>query len=104
LDPELRELVLRLARENSRWGCVRIQVELRKLGVRVGVTTIRTLLRQVGLGPVPRRQGLSRAEFLRAQAQGMLACDFFTVETARLRGCTCCSGSSTARGAPTSPG
>jgi putative transposase len=81
LDPELRELMLRLARENPRWGCVRIQGELRKLGVRVDATTIRTLLRRHRLGPAPRRTGPSWAEFLRAQAHGVLACDFFTVET-----------------------
>jgi transposase len=81
LDPERRELVLRLARENPRWGCVRIQGELRKLGIRIGATTIRTLLRQRGLGPAPRRVGPSWAEFLRTQAQGILAYDFFTVET-----------------------
>jgi putative transposase len=85
LDPALRELVLRLARENSRWGCVRIQGELRKLGIRVGATTIRSILRRSGFGPAPRRQGLSWREFLRAQAQAMVACDFFTVETAWLR-------------------
>jgi putative transposase len=85
LDPAVRELVLRLAKENPRWGCVRIQGELRKLGVRVGATTIRSLLRRSGLGPAPRRGGPSWAEFLRAQAQGMLACDFFTVETVWLR-------------------
>jgi putative transposase len=84
LDLELRELILRLARENPRWGCVRIQGELRKFG-RVGATTIRTLLRQHGLGPAPRRGGPSWAEFLRAQPHGVLACDFFTVETVWLR-------------------
>jgi putative transposase len=85
LDPERRELVMRLARENPRWGCVRIQGELRKLGIRIGATTIRTLLRRHGLGPAPRRNGPSWAEFLRAQAEGVLACDFFTVETVWLR-------------------
>jgi len=73
LDAQLRELVIRLARENPRWGCVRIQGELRKLGVRVGATTIRSILRRSDLGPPARRGGPSWSEFLRAQAQGMLA-------------------------------
>jgi putative transposase len=85
LDPAVRELVLRLARENPKWGCVRVQGELRKLGVRVGATTIRSLLRRSGLGPAPRRGGPSWVEFLRAQAQAIVACDFFTVETVWLR-------------------
>ena len=85
LDPAIRELVVRLGRENPGWGCVRIQGELRKLGVWVGATTIRSVLRRSGLGPAPRRGGPSWAEFLRAQAQGMVACDFFTVETVWLR-------------------
>ncbi len=72
-------------RTNPRWGCVRIQGELRGLGVRVGATTIRTLLRRHGLGPAPRRDGPSWSEFLRSQAGGIVACDFFTVETAFLR-------------------
>jgi putative transposase len=85
LDRGLVELVLRLGRENPRWGCVRIQGELRKLGIRVGATTIRSILRRSGLGPAPRGQGLSWTEFLGAQASGIVACDFFTVETAWLR-------------------
>jgi len=85
IDPEVRELVLRIARENPRWGCVRIGGELANLGIRVSATTIRTLLRTARLGPVPRRTGPSWTEFLPAQAKGVIACDFFTVETAWLR-------------------
>jgi putative transposase len=84
IDAAIRELILRLARENPRWGCMRIQGELRKLGIRVGATTIRSLLR-MRFGPAPRRSGPSWTEFLRAQANGIIACDFFTVETAWLR-------------------
>jgi len=81
LDPGTRDLILQLARENTRWGCVRIQGELAKLGIRVSATTIRTLLRRHGLGPAPRRSGPTWSQFLRAQARGILACDFLTVET-----------------------
>src|SRR5664280_2671177 len=85
IDPVVRSLILRLARENPRWGCVRIEGELRKVGIRASATTIRTLRRVARLGPAPRRNGPTWTEFLRAQAQGIIACDFFTVETAWLR-------------------
>ncbi len=84
IDPGLREAVLRLARENPRWWYVRIQGELRKLGIRIGATTIRRMLRAHGLGPAPRRSGPTWSEFLRAQSQGIVASDFFTVETVLL--------------------
>jgi hypothetical protein len=51
LDPEICQLIVRMAKENPRWGYVRIQGELRKLGLRVGATTIRRLLLREGLGP-----------------------------------------------------
>ena len=82
---ELRELVLRLARENRRRGYQRIAGELRGLGLTVSATTVRKLLRQAGLGPARVRAGLSWREFLRAQAHSMLAVDFFTVETIGMR-------------------
>jgi putative transposase len=85
LDPETVDLITRLGRENPRWGCVRIQGELRKLGIRVGASTVRRILRQAGLGPAPRRIGPTWTEFLRAQGRGLVACDFFTVETAFLK-------------------
>ena len=66
-------------------GCVRIEGELLKLGIRVAATTIRSLLRSAQAGPAPRRTGPTWTEFLRAQADGIIACDFFTVETAWLR-------------------
>jgi putative transposase len=85
IDPELRALIHRLARENPRWGCVRIGGELRKLGIRASATTVRSLLRAGRLGPAPRRSGPTWTEFLRAQAEGVIACDFLAVETAWLR-------------------
>ena len=59
--------------------------ELRKLGIRASATTVRTLLRAARLGAAPRRGGPTWAEFLRAQAEGIISCDFFSVETAWLR-------------------
>jgi hypothetical protein len=85
IDAGIASLILRMARENPRWGCVSIRGEHSKLGIRVGATTIRTLLRRHGLGPAPRRCGPSWAQFLRGQAEGIVASDFFTVETIRLK-------------------
>src|SRR5438552_3184667 len=82
---EVRELVLRLARENPRWGYQRIAGELTGLGISVSATSVRKYLREAGLGPAGERGGLSWREFLRSQAQSMLACDFFTVDTVAMR-------------------
>jgi putative transposase len=82
---EIRELVLRLAHENPRWGYQRIVGELNGLGIAVSATTVKKILRQAGLGPAGSRGGLSWRAFLRAQAQSMLAVDFFTVKTIALQ-------------------
>ena len=81
----MRQLVLRFARENPRWGYPRIAGELLKLGMRVSPSTVRRLLLGAGLTPAPRRSGPSWRDFLRQQAASMIACDFFTVETISLR-------------------
>jgi hypothetical protein len=73
-----------MGRENPRWGCIRIRGELAKLGIRVSATKIRTLLRANGLGPAPRGDGPTWSQFLRSQAEGILALDFLTVETITL--------------------
>jgi hypothetical protein len=85
LPPELRALILRLARENPRWGYLRIKGELLPLGHRVSATAIQSVLRRHGVPPAPRRAGLAWSAFLRAHAARLLACDFFAVETVRLQ-------------------
>ncbi|MEX2586986.1 MAG: integrase core domain-containing protein [Actinomycetota bacterium] len=57
LDPSVVEAVVRLARENPRWGYMRIQGELRKLGIRVGSSTVERILKAHGPDPAPHRQG-----------------------------------------------
>ena len=81
----LRELVLRLARENPGWGYQRIAGELIKLGFGISPSTIRRLLAAAGFEPAPQRAAMSWPAFLCRQAASLLACDFFTVETVMLR-------------------
>jgi hypothetical protein len=85
IDAERRELVLRLARENPRWGYQRITGELAKLGLSVSPSTVRRLLARTDFRAAPRRGGPTWREFLRGQAASIVACDFFTVEAAFLR-------------------
>jgi putative transposase len=84
---ELRALVLRLARENPTWGYRRVHGELCRLGYndRIGASTVWTILRRAGVAPAPKRSALTWRQFLRAQATGVLAVDFFTVDTVFLQ-------------------
>jgi hypothetical protein len=81
----VRELVLRLARENPSWRYLRIVGELRKVGIAVSATSVRNILARAGLPPAPRRDSQSWRSFLRAHGESILACDFFTVDTVWLR-------------------
>jgi transposase InsO family protein len=85
--PETEALIVRLANENPRWGYKRIHGELHKLGVTIGASTVRAILARQHIPPVPERarRGSTWRQFLTQHAHEMLACDFFTIETAWLR-------------------
>jgi putative transposase len=85
VDQGVRQLILRLARENSHWGYVRIVGELRKLGITVSATLVRNVLARAGVPPAPARAASSWRSFLRHHGNTILACDFFTVDTVWLR-------------------
>jgi putative transposase len=82
--PSLRAVILRMARENPGWGYRRIAGELAGMGRQVGASTVWAILKRSGIDPCPRRSGPTWGEFLRAQAKGILACDFFHCDTVLL--------------------
>jgi putative transposase len=80
----IRALVLRLARENPSWGYRRLHGELLVLGVKVAASTVWEILQEAGIDPAPERAASIWADFLRSQADALLACDF--LETVTLTG------------------
>ena len=82
---EIRQLILRMARENPRWGYQRIVGELKGLAVIVSATTVRNVLREEHVGPAGGRTGPSWRQFLQSQAKSLIAVDFLTVDTVWLR-------------------
>jgi transposase len=71
----IKALVLRLARENPGWGYRRIYGQLAGLGVKVAASTVWEILKTNGIDPAPRRAGPTWSQFLRSQAETILACD-----------------------------
>jgi putative transposase len=82
---DVREFVVRLARENPSWGYRRIQGELVGLGVKLAASTVWTILKEAGIEPAPKRMQTSWSEFIRQQAASILECDFLTVDTLFLK-------------------
>jgi putative transposase len=82
---ELAALIVRMATDNSTWGYQRIQGELLHLGHRVAASTIAKVLKSHGIKPAPRRTSATWRQFLRQQAESIVACDFFSVDTISLR-------------------
>jgi len=80
-----RTTILRLATDNPTWGYRRIHGELARLGITIGAATVWSILKNAEIDPAPDRSHESWTSFLRSQAAGILACDFFTVDTAMLR-------------------
>src|SRR4051794_21247411 len=80
----IRALVLRLVRENPSWGYRRVHGELLVLGVKAAASTVSEIRHTAGIDPAPDRASSTWADFLRSQAQGILACDF--IETVALPG------------------
>jgi transposase InsO family protein len=85
LDSELQTLILEMAEDNPKWGCVRIRGELLKLACVVSATAIRKLLRRNRIGPAPLRSRLSWKTFFRAQASAIVLSDFLSVDTVLLK-------------------
>jgi putative transposase len=76
----IRALVRRLARENPNWGYRRIHGELAGLGVKVAASTVWEILKASGIDPGRRQTGPTWSQFLRSQAEAILACAFFTAD------------------------
>jgi hypothetical protein len=79
---ELRQLIVRLAKQNPTWGHQRIQGELARIGHTIAKTTVWQILTSNGIEPSPNHSEVTWSEFLHSQAT--VACDFFTADTACL--------------------
>jgi putative transposase len=85
IDPALRQLIIRLADENSNWGYRRIHGELLQLGHRLAASTVWKILKAAGIEPTRDRTGPTWSQFIRSQSKAIIATDFACVDTALLK-------------------
>ncbi len=84
---DISELIVRMARENPRWGYSRIQGALANLSHKVGRGTIANVLKRNGIEPSPERSRRTPwSTFLKAHWKVLAASDFLTVEVWTGRG------------------
>jgi hypothetical protein len=87
VTPEMENLVVRMAKENSAWGYDRIVGALANLGHRVSDQTVGNILKRHGIAPAPkRRQTIRWKDFIRSHMAVLAGADFFTAEVLTLRG------------------
>jgi transposase InsO family protein len=77
----VRALVLRLVADNPSWGYRRVHGELLTLGITVAASTVWEILREAGIDPAPERAATTWTQFLRSQAEALLAADFIETTT-----------------------
>lgn len=86
IDEQKEHLIVRLAKENLRWGYYRIEGELKKLGFDVSLTTVRNVLSRSGIVPAPVRYGsIGWKTMMNHYKEQLLCCDFFVVESLFLK-------------------
>jgi putative transposase len=85
ISPELEALIIRLAKENPRWGYDKIQGELLKLGFKLCASSVRNILKKHRVPPTNERSSGSWRAFLGHYKDQILACEFFTLETIWLK-------------------
>jgi putative transposase len=85
IDPQIRQLIVRIAHENPNWGYRRIHGELHRLGHSIAASTVWKILKAAGINPTRDRTGPTWSEFIRSQSKAIIATDFACVDTALLR-------------------
>jgi putative transposase len=86
LPKEIRQLIVRMVRENVTWGEDIADELILKLGIYVSPRTVRKYWPKQADGAGPRNPSQSWRTFVKNHAAGIVACDFPVAVTARFQG------------------